>query len=50
MSAGALRWQKFLQAAQEVPGDRYAMLEFVKDDEPENFLRDAATLHEWLKI
>lgn len=50
LSAGALRWQKFLQAAQEVPGDRYAMLEFVKDDEPENFLRDAATLHEWLKI
>ena len=49
LAAGAERWQKFLQAAQKVPGDRYAMLEFVKDDEPENFLRDAATLREWLK-
>lgn len=49
LAAGAERWQKFLQAAREIPGDRYAMLEFVKDDAPENFLRDAATLHEWLK-
>jgi len=24
------------------------MLEFVADDAPENFLRDAATLKEWL--
>jgi sugar phosphate isomerase/epimerase len=50
LSVGAERWQKFIQAALEVPGDRYAMLEFVKDDEPENFLRDAATLREWLEI
>lgn len=47
---GAERWQKFLQAADAIPGDRYAMLEFVKDDAPENFLGDAATLREWLKI
>ncbi len=50
LSAGAERWQKFIEAAQQSPGDRYAMLEFVKDDEPENFLRDAATLREWLRI
>jgi len=50
LAAGTERWQQFLQAAHEVPGDRYAMLEFVKDDAPENFLRDAATLREWLKI
>lgn len=50
LSVGVERWRKFLQAAQKVPGDRYAMLEFVKDDEPENFLRDAATLLEWLRI
>ncbi len=49
LAAGAERWHMFLQAAQEIPGDRYAMLEFVKDDAPENFLRDAATLREWIK-
>ena len=27
---------------------RYALLEFVQDDAPEAFLRDAATLLQWL--
>lgn len=49
LEEGSERWSHFLQAAEEALGDRYAMLEFVKDDAPENFLRDAATLRSWLK-
>ncbi|MCC6416536.1 MAG: sugar phosphate isomerase/epimerase [Opitutaceae bacterium] len=49
LAEGAARWKKFLAAARRAPGDRGAMLEFVPDDEPENFLRDAATLLAWLR-
>ena len=48
LAEGAERWRKFLAAAAAIPGDRYAMLEFVAGDAPENFLRDAATLRAWL--
>jgi len=33
----------------QIPGERYAMLEFVENDDPESFLRDAVTLRELLK-
>ncbi len=46
--AGAGRWPQFLRQALATPGDRYALLEFVQDDAPGNFLRDAATLKTWL--
>jgi sugar phosphate isomerase/epimerase len=49
LAEGAERWRSFLQAAAAAPGDRHAMLEFVADDAPENFLSDAATLRGWLK-
>lgn len=49
LADGAERWQQFLAVAQSLPGERYAMLEFVEHDAPESFLRDAATLREWLK-
>lgn len=49
LTEGAERWQKFLAMAEQVPGDRYAMLEFVANDDPEAFKRDAATLRAWLK-
>jgi 3-dehydroshikimate dehydratase len=48
LAEGAERWALFLQRAAAVPGDRYAMLEFVEKDSPENFLSDAATLKSWL--
>jgi 3-dehydroshikimate dehydratase len=32
----------------QAPGDRYALLEFVQGDDTAAFLRDAATLREWL--
>lgn len=44
LAEGRERWAKFFQSAAAAPGDRYAMLEFVRDDAPENFLGDAATL------
>jgi 3-dehydroshikimate dehydratase len=49
LAEGEERWRKFLAAARKAPGDRGAMLEFVRDESPENFLRDAATLTGWLK-
>jgi len=49
LEAGAERWRYFLDLAATAPGDRYAMLEFVEDDAPANFLRDAATLKSWLR-
>ena len=48
LADGAVRWRNFLDLALTAPGDRYAMLEFVEGDAPENFLRDAATLKSWL--
>ena len=48
LAEGAERWALFLRRAEAVPGDRYAMLEFVEKDSPENFLSDAATLKSWL--
>jgi len=49
LAEGEERWKKFLAAARKIPGDRGALLEFVQDDLPENFLRDAATLKQWLQ-
>ncbi len=48
LAEGAARWMNFLRLAAEAPGDRYAMLEFVENDAPKNFLRDAATLKDLL--
>lgn len=45
----ATDWQRYLQRLNQIPGDRFALLEFVQDDEPDNFLRDAATLKRWLE-
>ncbi len=44
LADGAARWRDFIGIAAGVAVDRYAMLEFVERDEPECFLRDAATL------
>jgi hypothetical protein len=45
---GKSEWARYLKKADEAGGTRYALLEFVQDDAPPNFLRDAATLREWL--
>lgn len=48
LSEGAGPWQRYLGIIASAPGDRYALLEFVKDDLHESFERDAATLREWI--
>ncbi len=42
------RWLAYLDRIKSLPGDRFALLEFVRNDDPEQFLMDAATLKEWL--
>lgn len=48
LADGKARWDAFWPLLRQAPGDRHALLEFVKGDEPAAFLRDAATLREWL--
>jgi hypothetical protein len=37
-------WKSCIDFADQLPGDRYALLEFVRGDDPDQFLEDAATL------
>ncbi len=48
LQRGAAAWGRFLATAAATGRDHYALLEFVQDDSPEAFLRDAATLKEWV--
>lgn len=48
LAEGSGAWQLYLQKVATTGRDHFAMLEFVKDDAPENFLQDAATLKTWL--
>ena len=49
LADGAARWAEFWRELRALPGERFAMLEFVQGDDEEAFLRDAGTLTEWLK-
>lgn len=46
---GERAWSRFLRVASLPEGERWALLEFVRDDSPEAFLQDARTLREWLQ-
>lgn len=48
LADGEARWAEFWPLLKRAPGDRYALLEFVKGDDPAVFLRDAETLRRWL--
>lgn len=50
LAAGADCWSSYLALANQASGDRYALLEFVRDDSPEQLLADAETLRQWLGI
>jgi len=41
---GESEWRAFFQRVEEAAGDRFAILEFVRDDDPDQFRYDAATL------
>ena len=42
------QWRRYIERADAMGKDMYALLEFVQDDEPSNFRQDAATLKKWL--
>jgi sugar phosphate isomerase/epimerase len=48
LEQGESEWKQYLVRIRQAAGDRYVMIEFVKDDSPQAFLRDAATLRKWL--
>ena len=48
LEQGESKWKQYLDHIRKAPGDRYVMIEFVKDDSPQAFLSDAATLRKWL--
>lgn len=48
LAAGSDLWKPCLDAISAIPGDRYALLEFVRDNSVEQFQKDARTLLEWL--
>ena len=48
LEQGESNWKQYLDHIRKAPGDRYVMIEFVKDDLPQAFLQDAATLRKWL--
>jgi 3-dehydroshikimate dehydratase len=48
LAAHRSRWAAWLAVAAQAPGDRFASLEFVPGDDPDQVVADAATLHELL--
>ena len=48
LAEGADLWTRRLDVVRSTGRDHYALIEFVQDDAPEAFLRDAATLKEWI--
>ena len=49
LAEGTDRWLRYLELAATAPGDRFAMLEFVANDDPVVLAAEAATLRQWLK-
>ena len=47
LSSGRSIWKSYLAKAKEA-GDLFALLEFVRDDDPAQMVEDAAALREWL--
>ncbi len=44
LAEGIGTWKKYMEVIRGAKGNRFCMLEFVKDDAPEQFLRDAEAL------
>ncbi|MCK4624136.1 MAG: sugar phosphate isomerase/epimerase [Phycisphaerae bacterium] len=49
LADGKDAWGRYLPTVAALDGEHYVMLEFVKDNSPEVFLADAATLKNWLQ-
>ena len=50
LEEGRTEWMEYLKLAETAKGDRCALLEFVRDNSKEAFLKDAATLKKWLLL
>jgi 3-dehydroshikimate dehydratase len=50
LATGVEEWLRYLGLIRSTGRDHYAMIEFVKDDLPVNFLSDASTLLSWLAV
>ncbi|MDW7656879.1 MAG: TIM barrel protein [Bacillota bacterium] len=48
LSEGSVQWRSYFDLIKSVPGDRYAMLEFVLHDNPDQAVSDAMTLNRLL--
>jgi sugar phosphate isomerase/epimerase len=48
LASGEDAWLQYLRVVQQAVGEHSALLEFVKDDDPGQFLQDALTLRRWL--
>lgn len=48
LAEGEAAWREYFAAISKTGRDHCAMIEFVQDNEPEQFLRDAAVLREWV--
>ncbi|MDQ8194181.1 sugar phosphate isomerase/epimerase [Coraliomargarita sp. SDUM461004] len=46
---GTQQWQAYLEPIRNLAGERFIIIEFVKDDSTEQFLEDAQVLHSLLK-
>lgn len=44
LESGAEEWEQYIEIIRQAPGERYAMLEFVRDNSVEQFFEDAITL------
>lgn len=49
LTTGEASWTEYLKGISEIKGERYILHEFVQNDDPEQYLRDAATLRSWVE-
>ena len=49
LAEGAEKWSRLIERIEHLPGERAMLLEFVRDDDPAQLVKDARTLKEWLK-
>ncbi len=49
LDAGYGRWKTYLDLIRSTGRDHHLLMEFVNDNDPENFLADAATLRSWIE-
>jgi sugar phosphate isomerase/epimerase len=48
LAEGENEWKSYLQIISSKSADHFILIEFVKNDDPEIFLKDAETLRKWL--